>query len=509
MILSIATQITYLALMEYYIGLEVLRFLLFALLNIKQYPGEPKIWVRRTIFGLLPNMLVLIGFLFWRTQIFQAERLDINSMVNTVEESPALQLAWKAIYMFKDLLNAIVYSWTEPVYHLAFSMRLKLLLLEFVLALLAGCLAWVALSLFKNDPSNKVRNAEVNRTAREMVIIGLFAVIISLVPIHLGNRQIIFDSYSRFSLPASAGAVLVLVGAWLALGKKRITRWIIVILVGLATLSHTGNALSYAENWKVVRNFWWQVSWRVPQLKEGTVLMADYAGRGIPEDYGIWGPANLIYFPKLDPNAVTELKVSSSTLNTSDVIAALSQSTVARDRRSIISVSNYNNLLILSMPGETSCVHVLDGENLELSETSRSEILAAAPYSKINQVFLADEMTKPPASIFGDEPSHGWCYYFQKADLARQRGDWQEVVLLGNEVMKHDLRPYDVIEWMPFIEGFATAMKVEQVHHLSTIIRDNIFYRYQACRLVETDARKMAEQFPEGHQLLVDELCQQ
>jgi len=43
--------------------------------------------------------------------------------------------------------------------------------------------------------------------------------------------------------------------------------------------------------------FLWQVFGGVPQLKEGTVLMADYAGKGIPEDYGIWGPANLIYFP--------------------------------------------------------------------------------------------------------------------------------------------------------------------------------------------------------------------
>jgi hypothetical protein len=257
-----------------------------------------------------------------------------------------------------------------------------------------------------------------------------------------------------------------------------------------------------------MRNFWWQVSWRVPQLKEGTVLMADYAGKGIPEDYGVWGPANLIYYPKLDPKSATDLKVTAATLNTSDVIAAISQATQTHDRRSIYTESNFNNLLVLSMPSETSCVHVLDGENLELSDTSRSEIIAVAPYSKINQIVLADEMTTPPTSIFGKEPSPGWCYYYEKADLARQRGDWQEVVRLGNYVLENDLRPYDVLEWMPFIEGFAYAMQEEQVHHLSTIIRDNLFYRYQACKLVETDSRKITEQFPEGHQLLVEELCQ-
>jgi hypothetical protein len=507
-ILSMVTQITYLALMEYYIGLEGLRFLLFAFLCIKQYPGEPKKYVQKTILGLLPNILVLVGFMFWRTQIFQAERLDINSMLSTVEASPALRLAWMAVYMVKDMLNAIIYAWTEPVYPYAFAMRLKLLLMGFGFALIAGCLTWFALSAYKNDTSNTAHTTDSKKASREMVIIGLLAVMIALVPILLGNRQIIFDSYSRFSLPASAGAVLVLVGAWMSIGNQRVATWIIVILVSLATLSHIGNAMSYAEDWKTVRNFWWQVSWRIPQLKEGTVLMADYAGKGIPEDYGVWGPANLIYYPKLDPKATTKLKVTAATLNTPDVIAAISQATQTHDRRSIITESDFNNLLVLSMPGETSCVHVLDAENLELSDSSRSEIIAVAPYSKVNQIVLADEMITPPASIFGDEPSPGWCYYYEKADLARQRGDWQEVVRLGNYVLENDLRPYDVVEWMPFIEGFAYAMQEEEVHHLSTIIRDNLFYRYQACKLVETDSRQMAEQFPDGYQLLLEELCQ-
>jgi hypothetical protein len=507
-ILSIATQIIYLALMEYYIGLEGLRVLLFAFINMKQNPGEPKKWVRKTILGLLPTTLVLIGFLYWRTQIFQAQRLDINLMLSNVEESPALRLAWMAVYMVKDMLNAIIYSWTEPVYHYAFAMRLKLLLLEFGLALLAGCMAWLALSFYKNNTSDTIQSTKTKKTSLEMIIIGLLAVMIALVPIHLGNSLIIFDSYSRFSLPASAGAVLVLVGTWLALGNKRITKWIIVALVILATLSHVGNSLAYAENWKIVRNFWWQVSWRIPQMKGGTVLMADYAGKGTPEDYGVWGPANLIYFPKLDPNSTTDLNVTASTLNPSDVMAVLNQTTQTSDRRSIISESNYANLLVLSMPDELSCVHVLDGENLELSDTSRGEIIAVAPYSKINQIVPADEMTTPPAAIFGAEPSHGWCYYYEKADLARQRGDGQEIVRLGDIVAERDLRPHDWIEWMPFIEGYAYSLQEEKVHVLSLIIRANPIYRIEACNLVKTDSRNMAEQFPEGYQLLVQELCQ-
>jgi hypothetical protein len=58
-------------------------------------------------------------------------------------------------------------------------------------------------------------------------------------------------------------------------------------------------------------------------------------------------------------------------------------------------------------------------------------------------------------AIYGPEPEHGWCFYFQKADLARQMGDWDEVVILGNKAFKLDDYPNDPIERFVFIEGYA------------------------------------------------------
>ena len=47
------------------------------------------------------------------------------------------------------------------------------------------------------------------------------------------------------------------------------------------------------------------------------------------------------------------------------------------------------------------------------------------------------------------------CYYFQKADLARQMGNWEEVVKLGNKAFKLDDYPNSPIERFVFIEGYA------------------------------------------------------
>jgi hypothetical protein len=50
---------------------------------------------------------------------------------------------------------------------------------------------------------------------------------------------------------------------------------------------------------------------------------------------------------------------------------------------------------------------------------------------------------------------HDWCYYFQKANLAHQRGDWQAVADLGDEAKAKGYTAQDANEWLPFIEGYA------------------------------------------------------
>ena len=57
--------------------------------------------------------------------------------------------------------------------------------------------------------------------------------------------------------------------------------------------------------------------------------------------------------------------------------------------------------------------------------------------------------------IYGDEPKHRWCYYFQKAELARQRGDWERAAQLGEEAYASGDHPNDPTENFVFIEAYA------------------------------------------------------
>ena len=50
---------------------------------------------------------------------------------------------------------------------------------------------------------------------------------------------------------------------------------------------------------------------------------------------------------------------------------------------------------------------------------------------------------------------HDFCYYFERADLARQFGDWDSVVKYGEIALSLKDHPFDSAEQFVFIEGYA------------------------------------------------------
>jgi hypothetical protein len=57
--------------------------------------------------------------------------------------------------------------------------------------------------------------------------------------------------------------------------------------------------------------------------------------------------------------------------------------------------------------------------------------------------------------ILGSEIPHTWCYYFEKAELARQFGEFQEVLSLFDQATNKGYSPIVDTEWYPFIDAYA------------------------------------------------------
>jgi tetratricopeptide (TPR) repeat protein len=70
--------------------------------------------------------------------------------------------------------------------------------------------------------------------------------------------------------------------------------------------------------------------------------------------------------------------------------------------------------------------------------------------------------------MFFSEPKHEWCYYFTKAELAQQMGDYQKVISLGNEAASLGYRPTDQNEWLVFIKAHALTGDIQTAMSIST-----------------------------------------
>jgi len=68
--------------------------------------------------------------------------------------------------------------------------------------------------------------------------------------------------------------------------------------------------------------------------------------------------------------------------------------------------------------------------------------------------------------ILGAEPARTWCYYFEKADLARQSDDWARIAEIGDEVLTIYF-PDEYSEYLPFIEAYARTGRWEEARDLT------------------------------------------
>jgi hypothetical protein len=98
-------------------------------------------------------------------------------------------------------------------------------------------------------------------------------------------------------------------------------------------------------------------------------------------------------------------------------------------------------------------LHVINGEQPLYSPWEEELTRIAAAVSDMNLIMTDVAMSHPPRIIFGREPEHGWCYYYQQASLAMQKGDWELVRQLGAQAERQGLQPGDPVELIPFIKA--------------------------------------------------------
>jgi hypothetical protein len=262
------------------------------------------------------------------------------------------------------------------------------------------------------------------------------------------------------------GVSLILAGVLEYIPRADLRTWILVLLVGLAAGRQFLWSTDYLRDWQAQKNLFWQMTWRAPGLKPGTLVLMN-EGLSFYADNSISAPLNWIYAPENHSDKIDYvLFYPTNRLNSSLPELKLDQPI-------------HYDYLAGTFDGNTSqavafyysppaCLRLLDPDVDTNNRFIRDESLMrdASTLSNADQILREPSAVMP--RIYGPEPTHGWCYYFEKAELARQLDDWEEVVKLGDEAfkLKND-SPNNPVERFVFIEGYAHAGKWDRALELS------------------------------------------
>ena len=473
----------YLSQMEYFIALEIFRLAIALLLVLRKKGLSWQLKVKETFFRWLPFAAAPAGFLVWRLFFFETARraTDVGFQVGQVFSSPLVGLWW-LVYLVQDIFNVLLVAWAYPLYIIAYGMRLRDTLIGFALAAFVVFIVWLGLRQSGEDEPDDEATSGFG-WMRDEYWLGLVTIIGGLMPVIMVNRHIVFPDLSRYALPASVGAVILLAAILDQLPSRSLKMTITAFLVTVSVITHHANALRAVNTTEAIRDFWWQVAWRAPDVEIGTTLVANYPTVGISEDYFVWGPANMIYYPEKQDANPLEIKLPAAVL-TNDVVLKImtGKGLEEPERRGNYFSRSFDNVLFMVQTSQGSCVRFIDGNAPELSSRDSQRTMLVAPYSQLDKVLVNSAFPEAPESIFGTEPQKNWCYYYQKASFARQQANWTQVIKLQEKALAEGYYPSDSVEWFPLLEAYAHQGEKEKMRPYVSILREEPFLMVQACQ---------------------------
>jgi len=473
----------YLGQIEWYIGLEFFRFAVVLLLSWRL---KGTIWERMVRFfqWALPAVFIPIFFLVWRLFFFKSERgaTDIDLQLGGLRATPITFLPKLFSTLSNDFLDVLIRAWAIPLKRLSYGVDSQGWMIGYGIAVLLLVVLWIVHKLIQRPREMKPEDEASWR--REVIWIGLGSIVFGLLPVVLVGRTVDFKSFSRYTLIASVGAALLWPVVLSYIPVSRLRYMVFCLFICIASLTHYANGLAHSRESDATRNFWWQVSWRIPQLGVGTTMIAHYSVVA-EEDYFTWGPANLIYYPESNNQSYIQPAIYAVLLNQETVSKVLTHTRQEySNRRSIVTYPNYRHILILTQPTPLSCVQVMDFNQVELSSAEDARVVALAPYSETEHIMLGEAFHTPPVIPFGSEPIYGWCYYYEKAAYAREMGKWDDVFRLGEEALALGYSANDQIEWMPFLQAYAYFGDFTRLKELASFVSSDQKITQQACHIL-------------------------
>jgi hypothetical protein len=306
--------------------------------------------------------------------------------------------------------------------------------------------------------------------------------------------------HDRFMLAFLFGSCLFLVALSTVVFKRVVREVFLALLLAVCVGYQFQVGLTFKDEWEDVSSFLWQLVWRVPDLKPGTTLIADETLFPYTNDYSLTAPLNWLYDQEPGSGDL-DYFMAYVPHRLGNVVAELAGDQPIQKTYSLYQFTGSTSDVLAVVYEPPACLRILDPRfdryNFYLTPALHDAMWLSNPVELIqpNQTMASEILEELISTTSITDP---WCYTYQKADLARQEGNWSEVVRLWEITPDLGGSPKNPTELLPFIEGYARFGEYQKALDLMlTAFNADIFTQLPLCDLwlrVGLDSQEVYEQ---------------
>lgn len=455
---------------EYFFFLELLRpVVIWLALDSLHLEVKPKI--RKTFLEWLPYLAVFLAVVAWRF-LFQ------NS------------LSSHQVWLFQDFLKqpvetlisfmkAVVQSYGQ-LFITAWNNRLlqdqivetqHIWITVYFLFLLFISILILFAFFFNHRPEREPNHKKENWW---LGLTGVAAIFLGGLPIWLSKYSLdfTFRTENRFILPFILGVSLSLVGFTFAIFKDKLTRAFcltLAVAAGVGFQFLTANL--YRKETENLKQYFWQLQWRAPSMQTGIHLVSNPPPFTMEGENSLSAGINWIYGRNESAKQIDYYLYFNPQRIEKEIGPLVKDKPIQIGHQIGDFSGSWLQLLAFDYtpPG---CLQVVNPDLWETTKDAPTFVIDAAQSSDNDLISAqsSDLNIYRLQQLFGAEPAHTWCFFFEKADLARQVENWQQIEELYHQVAESDLKPSVLLEWGPFIEGLARSQNWRSALALSNKI---------------------------------------
>jgi hypothetical protein len=443
--------------MEYFAALELIRpFLLFIFFQ-SQLKDARKAILQKTLRAWLPYFIPLILFAVWRFGYYPHLSAENSpTLLSALLTDPINTLKQFIQFALQDTFSTAFSVWMEAFKPATLDYRTIItLIIAMIGSGLIGTWFWITI------PTDNSSLPAKDHFVQQAGFIGLLLLFLGGLPVWSTNRQILVGLWSdRFTLAPMTGSAILLVAITTWLTQNRMRQVIVLAaLTAMAAYSQMLTVEKYADNWEIQRNYYWQLKWRIPDLKPNTAIVAPKLPTSYISDYAVGFALNAMY-AKTPVTKQAQYWFFIGPRAEGDYFKSyLPGLPVKYTLRDVTYTGTTDQTLGVSFAAGRDCLRVLDpfysAAPPMLSDNLGDIEKDIQPISNIDRILPVSSLAALRSDVFGSEPARTWCYFYQQADLARQFNQWELIPQLADEAEKQGLRSKNGMEYLPFIEGYA------------------------------------------------------